>query len=720
LFYESVLARKSGQLNSGRELANKAIHHLRIAGDDIHMIQAYLELSRGYDLNSPSQVKEMKNVFNGLFKIVPISIKRDQREVCMMELLHFYNNNMGSDGYEIQLYYLHHFVRACQIQKNRTDEFWARKEIADIHHKQGKHETAIAELLQIAKEQKEGGHPRLCFTYDLLSAVYHATARYDKALHYSLETIKYVKTSLDSVFLPNFYARIASNYSETGSVSQAVEWNMKMVNYRIATKPRGTIFGPVDDIASDLIRLGRPKEALRFVLEKNKRFTPAPTSGSMEERSRLFALARCYQAVNDDAQAEKYCKELLKFTDLRIRRQEITSDYVVDLFVASFYLKTRKYNKAEQYFKRAMQQWPKTYPLKDEANKSDFLFKLDSGRGNYLAAIKHLQRSQLIRDSMFTEAKSKLVEELKIVYETEKKDQLIHLNEQNIQLLTKQDLLQKSKLRQEAYLRNIGFAAAILLIIILALLYNRYRLKQKTNRKLESQQREIAEQNHSLQHLLTEKEWLLKEIHHRVKNNLQIVMSLLNSQSAYIDNPYALTAIHDSQHRVHAMSLIHQKLYGSDNLSSINMSVYVRELVTYLSDSFDTGQRIRFECNIEPLEIDVSQAVPLGLILNEAITNSIKYAFPDGRSGVVSISLSATTPGHYLLRISDDGIGMPSQGNNRKSGSLGMSLMQGLSEDLNGNFTIENDRGTTINISFADDRKVKRPHTLTASFVSSN
>src|SRR6185369_1941097 len=119
----------------------------------------------------------------------------------------------------------------------------------------------------------------------------------------------------------------------------------------------------------------------------------------------------------------------------------------------------------------------------------------------------------------------------------------------------------------------------------------------------------ISRKNEQLQHFLNEKEWLLKEIHHRVKNNLQIVMSLLNPQSAYIDNEPALTAIHDSQHRVHAMSLIHQKLYNSENVSSINMSLYIQELVTYLSDSFNTRQQIRFELAIEPLEMDVSQAV---------------------------------------------------------------------------------------------------------------
>jgi two-component sensor histidine kinase len=168
------------------------------------------------------------------------------------------------------------------------------------------------------------------------------------------------------------------------------------------------------------------------------------------------------------------------------------------------------------------------------------------------------------------------------------------------------------------------------------------------------------------------------------------------------------------------MSLIHQKLYGSENVSSIDMSVYIRELVSYLSESFNTEQRVRFELAIEPLEMDVSQAVPLGLILNEAITNSIKYAFPNDRSGVISISLSNTDLHNYLLTISDNGIGMPVQVKYKKPSSLGMSLMTGLSEDLDGNFSIESKNGTTIRVSFVHDPGIKRQDILTSSFVSNN
>jgi len=302
---------------------------------------------------------------------------------------------------------------------------------------------------------------------------------------------------------------------------------------------------------------------------------------------------------------------------------------------------------------------------------------------------------------------------LKIAYKTEQQKQVIDLKEQNIQLLTKQDLLQKNKLNQGAILRNISIGIVSLLIIIVALLYNRYQLKQKSNKV-------ITQKNAQLQHFLTEKEWLLKEIHHRVKNNLQIIMSLLNSQSAYIDNEFALTAIQDSQNRVHAMALIHQRLYNTENVSSIDISSYIRELVSYLSDSFDTKQRIRFELNIEPIDMDVSHAVPLGLILNEAITNSIKYAFPNGRIGVISISLSNTWDNKCLLAISDNGIGIPVHVKDKITGSLGMSLMKGLSEDLDGNFLIENNNGTMIKISFVHDVNVKRSGISAVSFTSNN
>jgi two-component sensor histidine kinase/streptogramin lyase len=282
----------------------------------------------------------------------------------------------------------------------------------------------------------------------------------------------------------------------------------------------------------------------------------------------------------------------------------------------------------------------------------------------------------------------------------------------------------------------VGIAYAYLKMRIHSIKSQKIKLEKQVSEKtkeilvqkdvLEVQQQEINKKNNSLEglivekdKLLEEKEWLLKEIHHRVKNSLQMVMSLLNSQSAFIDNEPALTAIHDSQHRVHAISLIHQKLYNSQNLSSINMSFYMRELVSYLGDSFNTGRQIRFEYDIDSVEMDVSHAVPIGLILNEAITNSIKYAFPHGRNGVIAVSLKNPGPHHYLIVVSDNGVGIPFQFSKRP-GSLGMNLMQGLSEDLDGNFSIENSNGTTIKVSFVYDESLTRPDASVRSSVSNS
>ncbi|HTB26539.1 MAG TPA: sensor histidine kinase, partial [Puia sp.] len=335
----------------------------------------------------------------------------------------------------------------------------------------------------------------------------------------------------------------------------------------------------------------------------------------------------------------------------------------------------------------------------------DLIF-IDSVLHDQESGLNHFKSYTQLLDSNFRVSSLRQAEELQVKYLTQEK-------ENQIAILNQKENLEQANVKQANLVRNMTIFGIIGVLIIAGLLYRQNILKQKNNNL-------ITHKNEQLEHLLNEKEWLLKEIHHRVKNNLQIVMSLLNSQSAYLENDAALTAIQDSQHRIHAMSLIHQKLYNTENVSSINMSSYIHELVSYLRESFDTGQRIRFDMDIEPLEMDVSQAVPVGLILNEAITNSLKYAFPDGRDGEINISLSRTSANHFLLQISDNGIGMPENFINKKPGSLGLSLMTGLSEDLDGNFVIENKNGTTIKISFIHDLNVKRPDTFASSFVTSN
>jgi two-component sensor histidine kinase len=259
---------------------------------------------------------------------------------------------------------------------------------------------------------------------------------------------------------------------------------------------------------------------------------------------------------------------------------------------------------------------------------------------------------------------------------------------------------QRLALTEQSRAKVTRYAIAITGLLLLVLVMGGIVIKQVT--KLKKQQKEINDQNISLQHMLEEKEWLIKEIHHRVKNNLHTIFSLLESQSLYLKNE-ALDAIRDTQHRVFAMSLVHQKLYLPEvNLTKINMSGYLYELVNYLCDSFETGRRIQFKMDLDPIELDISLAVPMGIILNEAITNSVKYAFPANGTGIISISIKKSQR-QLLFTVADNGVGLPPNFSIENAKTLGMKLMKGLSFDIKASFQVENKDGTFILITFDED-----------------
>ncbi|MGG7664100.1 sensor histidine kinase [Dyadobacter sp. BHUBP1] len=225
----------------------------------------------------------------------------------------------------------------------------------------------------------------------------------------------------------------------------------------------------------------------------------------------------------------------------------------------------------------------------------------------------------------------------------------------------------------------------------------------------------MEEKNSKLEILLKEKEWLIREVHHRVKNNLQMIVSLIDSQASYLNNG-ALDAVLDSKHRIEAMSLIHQKLYLSEDVTTVNMRWYINELITYLKDCIGSNQSITFTSDLEEIYLDVSNAVPIGLILNEAITNSIKHAFPDNEPGCIRVAFGGEEENVNLV-VSDNDIGLSPDFDTRRAGSLGMNLMYGLATEVNGDLTIDGANGTTVSISFVLP-KVLQP--FSSSVVAGN
>lgn len=212
---------------------------------------------------------------------------------------------------------------------------------------------------------------------------------------------------------------------------------------------------------------------------------------------------------------------------------------------------------------------------------------------------------------------------------------------------------------------------------------------------------ELRDREEKIKSSLNEKEILLKEIHHRVKNNLQIISSLLSLQSEYINDKKAFELFIESMNRIRSMAIIHEKLYQTNNFSRIDASEYVTELVNYLFRTYqDSTRRIALESDIDNINIVIDTAIPCGLIINELISNSLKYAFPENRQGVITVAFKQNGTSGYELSIGDNGIGLPADFDFSKTNSLGLMLVTSLTEQLNGTFELERSCGTKVKIKF--------------------
>ena len=212
----------------------------------------------------------------------------------------------------------------------------------------------------------------------------------------------------------------------------------------------------------------------------------------------------------------------------------------------------------------------------------------------------------------------------------------------------------------------------------------------------------LKEAENEIKASLKEKNILIQEIHHRVKNNMQIISSLLSLQTQYVDDKEAVDLLKESQNRVMSMAMIHEKIYLSKDLIHINFQDYIRNLVSNLFNSYDVEKyRIKPTLEIDDVNLNIETAVPCGLIISELVSNSLKYAFPDDMEGEIYISLKANSD-KFRLIISDNGIGLPEEFDFENIGSLGLLLVNNLTEQIDGEIKINRKNGTEYDISFKE------------------
>lgn len=219
-------------------------------------------------------------------------------------------------------------------------------------------------------------------------------------------------------------------------------------------------------------------------------------------------------------------------------------------------------------------------------------------------------------------------------------------------------------------------------------------------------ERKLAEAQ--IQASLREKEVLLQEIHHRVKNNLQVISSLLDLQSQQIEEQAMLEVFRESQNRVKSMALVHEKLYQSKNFARINFAEYTESLTNFLFKAYELNSgNVNLELDIDEVNFDIEIAIPCGLIINELVSNALKYAFPNNRSGTVRVVIRSEGNNIYTMIVEDNGVGFPLECDLNKVKSLGLQLVNVLVKQLKGNLEIDQNRGSKFQIRFSENPQFK-------------
>lgn len=601
------------------------------------------------------------------------------------------NNSLRDMPLKDRIPILHKAAAAFHLSNNKSREGDCLKEAGDLYQVMTQYQLSLNDLKAALKLYKESGYKALHGVYDLLGTVSAHIGNYNDGVKYGLMAVASAEMSGDTgLSLCTYYNRLGLAYSALKDMSHAGKYFDKALVIANKYKDTGSICTVSYNISLVLLWSKKPKESLDNINALIKKY---PRFEKEDKPALASLLLPIYQDLKLYDKAAVYCAILENSINNDSGNLTFYSRAIAKII--SFYIATGNLSKASFYVKAYAAYAGKESMGGSRMNYNMLQFRVDSAMGNYLSALKHYQIYAGIKDSLLGETKSLQINQLNIEYETERKDK-------DILLLRQGAALQRNNLRHVTWIRNITFGGVFLLVIILFLLFNGFRRKQRVNNILRKQQKEIHDKNNDLQKLVTEKEWLVKEIHHRVKNNLHMVVGLLASQTEFLKGREALSAITDSQNRVYAMSLIHQKLYQTEELSSTDMPSYIFDLTEYLKGSFNQASEIIFRLNIATVEFSLAYSVPIGLIINEAVTNAIKYAFPDGK-GIIEIGLQPINDFRFLLYIQDNGKGLPQDFDFRKCSSLGLTLIEGLSTDIEGSFNLRSHNGTRVEIEFMDE-----------------
>ncbi|MES2518936.1 MAG: histidine kinase dimerization/phosphoacceptor domain -containing protein [Bacteroidota bacterium] len=517
---------------------------------------------------------------------------------------------------------------------------------------------------------------------EALSFSYAITSSFEKGFKTAYELIELSRkyAPIREIFGINMMGLL---YQKLGDDKESLKWAKKAYYHpKMKQTDHFTQWSAMFLIAQEYERVDKLDSAIHFAQETlaySKQYFP------MQEGYPTLILARVNSKRHNFEAAVNYCKQIISNSE-KDRLDFFVNEVQNEL--AQIYFAQNKVDSAQIYANKAFEGGNQLKNYLVIMNSSNILSQIFE-KSDPIKAFEFLKISTAAKDTITNIDKNKQVKILEIK------------EKQRIEELNLAEVYAKNELRFNTV---IGLLFTALLISFI--LYRNNRQKQKANALLQEQKAEINTQNITLENTLSqltaknaENELLLKEIHHRVKNNLEVVSSLLALQSAKMDDPNMQEAMLASQNRVQSMGILHQKLYQSEHLAFIEMKNYFENLCENILDSYNETERIKVEIEMKELDLDIDTAVPLGLIVNELFTNSLKYAFPLGKKGIIKLSLESLENGNLKLSVSDNGVGKTLNASPKGTG-FGTQLVDLLTRQIDGKLVQEIHNGTIISINF--------------------
>jgi len=491
----------------------------------------------------------------------------------------------------------------------------------------------------------------------------------EKAMTVDLQALKLMEAIDDKLGIAGAYNRISEDLSRQERQGEAMEYVKKTIALCEKNGLKEELVYAYNSAGDVSIAMGKHQQSLNYfdstiALARSLKMGNLSLSDFLNSRGNsLKRLGRYNDALN-------------AYKEAMVLAQEANYANAITALTANLgeiNLLTGNYNEALKYQLETVRLQENAGDIANLTENYGHVSTIYEKLGNYPLALDYQKKARIMRDSTAGIESDKAMSKMLTQYETKKKEETI--------------ALQQKQISQQKLVQWLSVGVAVLLAGFLFFGYRSYQARTKANRLL-------AAKN-------AENELLLKEIHHRVKNNLEVVSSLLALQSAQIDDPNTKDAMQESQNRVQSIGIVHQKLYQGTNLGAIEMKDYFINLGESILDSFGAEKRVTIECAMEQLDLDIDTAVPLGLIVNELLTNTLKYAFPQGQAGKVQIKLHKQKNGVLQLEVSDDGIG--------KSGFIhgtgfGGQLVNLLTQQLGGSMREEVKNGTKIYFEFKTDK----------------